>query len=126
MDVQKTLETRRPSPQPGNDTRIVSIDVASGTATDVPAGPGVKFDPSVLSANEIGYIRKDSDEPGIYYTSGARGPRGQVRAASWSPDGSRVVFHRRQSGADDLVEEHLEPQSGVRAGVDEHHSLFWP
>ena len=33
---------------------------------------------------------------GIYYTSGARGPQGQVRAASWSPDGSRVVFHRRQ------------------------------
>ena len=96
MDVQRTLETRRASPQPGNDTRIVSIEVASGTATDVPAGPGVKFNPSVLSANEIGYIRKDSDDPGIYYTSGARGPRGQVRAASWSPDGSRVVFHRRQ------------------------------
>jgi TolB protein len=96
MDVQKTLETRRPSPQPGNDTRIVSIDVASGTTTDVPAGSGVKFNPSVLSATEIGYIRKDSDDAGIHYTSGARGPRGQVRAASWSPDGSRVVFHRRE------------------------------
>jgi Tol biopolymer transport system component len=96
MDVEKTLETRRPSPLPGNDTRIVSIDVASGTTSDVPAGPGVKFNPSVLSANEIGYIRKDGDA-GIYYTSGARGPRGQVRAASWSPDGSRVVFHRRQA-----------------------------
>jgi Tol biopolymer transport system component len=56
----------------------------------------VKFNPSILAANEIGYIRKDSDDAGIYYTSGARGPRGQVRAASWSPDGSRVVFHRRQ------------------------------
>jgi Tol biopolymer transport system component len=97
MDVEKTLETRRASPLPGNDTRIVSIDVASGTTTDVPAGPGVKFNPSVLSANEIGYIRKDGDDAGIYYTSSARGPRGQVRAASWSPDGSRVVFHRRQA-----------------------------
>jgi TolB protein len=97
MDVEKTLETRRPSPLPGNDTRIVSIDVASGTTTDVPAGPGVKFNPSVLPANEIGYIRKDSNDAGIYYTSGARGPRGQVRAASWSPDGSQVVFHRRQA-----------------------------
>ena len=97
MDVEKTLETRRASPLPGNDTRIFSIDVASGTTTDVPAGPGVKFNPSVLSANEIGYIRKDGDDAGIYYTSSARGPRGQVRAASWSPDGSRVVFHRRQA-----------------------------
>jgi hypothetical protein len=57
----------------------------------------VKFNPSALSAQEIGYIRKDSDAAGIYYTSGARGPQGQVRAASWSPDGSRVVFHRRQA-----------------------------
>ncbi|MCM3879505.1 MAG: hypothetical protein ND807_05315 [Vicinamibacterales bacterium] len=97
MDVEKTLETRRPSPVPGNDTRLVSIDVESGATADVPAGPGVKFNPSPLPANEIGYIRKDTDDPGIYYTSGARGPRGQVRAASWSPDGSRVVFHRRQA-----------------------------
>ncbi len=32
---------------------------------------------------------------GIYYTSGKRGPRGDVRAASWSPDGKYVVFHKR-------------------------------
>ena len=37
MDVQKTLETRRAVPLPGNDTRIVSIDVATG-ATDRRAG----------------------------------------------------------------------------------------
>lgn len=96
MDVQKTLETRRAVPLPGNDTRIVSIEVATGAVTDIPAGPGVKFNPSILASNDIGYIRKDSDDTGIYYTSGGRGPRGQVRAASWSPDGSRVVFHRRQ------------------------------
>jgi len=97
MDAQTTLETRRAVPLPGNDTRIVSVDVATGATTDVPAGPGVKFNPSVLSDTEIGYIRKDSDAAGIYYTSGTRGPQGQVRAASWSPDGSRVVFHRRQA-----------------------------
>ena len=88
-------------PLPGNDTRIVSIDVATGATTDVPAGPGVKFNPSILSDTEIGYIRKDSDAAGIYYTNGTRGPKGQVRAASWSPDGSRVVFHRRQAAPTD-------------------------
>jgi Tol biopolymer transport system component len=96
MDVEKTLETRRVSPQPGNDTRIVSIDAATGTTTEVAAGPGVKFNPAFVSAREIGFLRKDSRETGIYYSSGARGPNGDVRAAAWSPDGSRVVFHRRQ------------------------------
>jgi len=32
---------------------------------------------------------------GIYYISGKRGPRGDIRTASWSPDGKRVVFHKR-------------------------------
>ena len=98
MDVEKTLETRRASPLPGNDTRLVSIDVASGATTDVPAGPGVKFNPSVLVGRPTSATSaRTATTAGIYYTSGARGPRGQVRAASWSPDGSRVVFHRRQA-----------------------------
>ncbi len=82
----------------GNDTRIVSIDVATGATTDVPAGPGVKFNPSVLVGGRVGYIRKDGDDAGIYYSERRHADRqGQVRAASWSPDGSRVVFHRRQA-----------------------------
>ena len=95
MDAERTLANRLPSPQPGNDTRLVSIDLATGRSTDLPGGPGVKFDPSPLPGNDVGYIRKDSADNGIWYTSGRRGPRGAVRAASWSPDGSRVVFHRR-------------------------------
>ena len=96
MPLESTLETRRPNPLPGNDTTLVSIDIASGKATDVPAGPGVKISPAFLPGNDIGYVRKDSSDAGIYYTSGKRGPRGTVRVAAWSPDGSRVVFHRRQ------------------------------
>ena len=77
--------------------RLVSIDLATGTSTEITSGPGVKFNPSMIGANEVGYIRKDTDDAGIYYTGGGRGPKGPVRAASWSPDGSRVVFHRRQT-----------------------------
>ena len=97
MTGEQTLANRRPAPVPGNDTRLVSIDVATGAQSDVPAGPGVKMNPSPLSGNEIAYIRKDTagDGAGIYYTSGKTGPKGDVRWASWSPDGSRVVYHKR-------------------------------
>jgi TolB protein len=94
MTAEQTLANRRPSPEPGNDTRLVSIEIATGSASDVTAGAGVKFNPSVL-ADGIGYLRKDTEDDGIYYTDGRRGPKGHIRAASWSPDGRRVVFHKR-------------------------------
>ena len=97
MTGEQTLANRRPFPVPGNDTRLVSIDVATAKASDVPAGPGVKMNPSALPDGDIGYVRKDTagTGAGIYYTSGKTGPKGDVRAASWSPDGSRVVYHKR-------------------------------
>ncbi len=95
MTAEQTLANRRATPDSGNDTRLVSIDTATGASTELNAGPGVKINPSGLPGDEIGYIRKDSVAPGIYYSSGRRGPGGQIRAASWSPDGSHVVFHKR-------------------------------
>jgi Tol biopolymer transport system component len=95
MSAQETLANRVIVTGAGNDTKLVSIDVATGASTDLPAGPGVKFNPSPLAGNDIGFIRKEKDAAGIYYTSGKRGPRGDIRAASWSPDGKFVVFHRR-------------------------------
>ena len=99
MTAEQTLANRRAAPEPGNDTRLVSIDIATGTSSDLPAGAGVKFNPSPLPGNDIGYVRKDTAATGagIYYTSGKTGPKGDVRAASWSPDGSRVVFHKRMT-----------------------------
>lgn len=95
MTAQQTLPNRWYPTEAGNDTKLVSIDIASGAASDVPAGPGVKFNPSPLAGGDLGFIRRDKGEPGIYYSSGKRGPRGDIRAASWSPDGKQVVFHRR-------------------------------
>jgi Tol biopolymer transport system component len=55
------------------------------------------MNPSPLPGNDVGYVRKDKADTGagIYYTSGKQGPRGDIRAASWSPDGKHVVFHKR-------------------------------
>ena len=97
MTAEQTLANRRPTPDAGNDTRLVSIDIATGAASEVAAGPGVKMNPAYLPGNAIGYIRKDTDDPGIFYTNGARGPKGPIRSASWSPDGRRVVFHKRMT-----------------------------
>ena len=59
------------------------------------AGPGLKEAPVPLAAGEIGYLRRDGAEQGLYYASGKRGPKGaDIRVASWSPDGSRVVYSR--------------------------------
>src|SRR5215472_9474602 len=48
MAAEMTLANRLPSPAPGNDTRLVSIEIADGRSTDVAAGPGVKMNPSPL------------------------------------------------------------------------------
>jgi Tol biopolymer transport system component len=99
MDAEETLATRMANPDPGYDTKLVSIDINTGALVDLPAGPGVKINPSQLPGNDVGYVRKDKADPGggIYYTSGKRGPRGDIRTASWSPDGKHVVFHKRLS-----------------------------
>lgn len=95
--AQQTMDLRRSAPEPGSESRLVSIDMTTGALTEVHAGPGVKVNPSPLPGNEVGYIRKDSADAGIYYASGSRGPRGPIRAAAWSPDGKRVVFHRHST-----------------------------
>ena len=98
MTAEQTLANRLANPDPGNDTRLVSIDATTGASNDLAAGPGVKMNPSPLPANDIGYVRKDNADAGagIYYMrSGKRGPQGDIRTASWSPDGKHVVFHKR-------------------------------
>jgi len=94
MSAQQTLANRM-FVTPGSQTRLVSIDTTTVKSSDLTAGAGVMVAPVPLGANEIGYISKGPDAPGIYYLSGRKGPAGAIRSASWSPDGKRVVFYKR-------------------------------
>ena len=98
MTAEQTLDNRRAVPEHPEDTRLVSIDIATGAAANLQSGPGVKFNPTILADGELAYLRKDGGAAaaGIYYASRGRGPKGDIRTASWSPDGTRVVFHKRQ------------------------------
>jgi Tol biopolymer transport system component len=82
-------------PEHPEDTRIIAVDIESGARSDLAAGPGVKFNPSMLRGGTLAFIRRDGSDEGIHYSNGTRGPKGQIRTAAWSPDGSHVVFHKR-------------------------------
>ena len=99
MTAEQTLSNRRALPESGpdgTDTRLVAFDVDAGTSDVLKSGSGVLFNPSFVG-DTVGYIRKFAQGPGagLYYSDGRTGPKGDIRAASWSADGSRVVFHKR-------------------------------
>ena len=115
MTGEQTLENRRGVPEQPESTRLMWIDIATGQMSDAVRDGGLMFNPSVLPGNVVAYVKKAisktvisnldpsrrdaADGAGTYYSSGGRGPKGDVRSASWSPDGTRVVFHKRVAAA---------------------------
>lgn len=86
--------TYRFATEDGND-RLVKMDVATGAATEMDAGPGVKVLPQVLPSGVIAYLRIDKTAHGVFYGKGTPGPKGDdLRSPSWSPDGKRMVYSR--------------------------------
>jgi Tol biopolymer transport system component len=93
MTAQDTLTYRFGSED--GDNQIMKINIESGETTAVGAGPGVKLLPTVLASGEVGYLRRDKTEAGVFYGSGRPGPKGRdIRTPSWSPDGAQVVYSR--------------------------------
>ena len=48
MTAEQTLDNRRAVPEHPEDTRIVSVDITYRGNVGAAAGPGVKFNPSVI------------------------------------------------------------------------------
>ena len=79
-------------------SQIISIDVASGTKTDVTSGPGLKVSPQSLGNDRIGYLVKAAATgdiaAGVAYTSGGGGFAAKLRSPAWSADGKLVVYQK--------------------------------
>ena len=96
-----------------SESRLVSIDIATGALTDVHAGAGVKMNPSPLPGNDIGYIRKRfrgwaghllcERQPGSAWTD----PRSVMVARwahAWCSTGAPLQTPPRLIGEDDQPE----------------------
>ena len=79
-------------------SQIAQIDVATGAQKVLTQGPGLKTNPHYLPDGALAYLLKaspkDGPAAGIVYADGSRGPAGEVRNPSWSPDGKSVVYYR--------------------------------
>ena len=85
----------RSGPRDASVAQIVSVDAATGGDRHVhTTGAGIKISPQWLDATRVGYARKRGPDPGLEFTTGEQGARGEFRNPSWSPDGTRVVYHR--------------------------------
>ena len=94
-----SAEDMLPFRAPGarGETRLMSIDIASGEFVDISTPQGIKVSPGVLPAGVFGFVRRNAGQQGIFYSNEQQGPSGDIRYATWSPDGKQVAFHRRMA-----------------------------
>ena len=96
-------------------TRCKQIDVATGAAKVLAAGPGLKEAPFRWPAAISAFCAAIGADQGIFYASGEHGPSGKdIRVASWSPDGKQLVYSRLPAYGS-RIRAAVEPQSEVRA-----------
>ncbi len=77
----------------GGDTQIETVDVKTGEREVLTTGPGEKLSPHWRADGAIVYASRGKT-PGIETTSAPPGVRGEFNCPSWSPDGTRLLFHR--------------------------------
>ncbi len=88
-----TFRARGLGAQATIESRIVSVDVATGARVEHASGPGVKLSPQYLDATRIGYLAKSGTTAALTFSSGEKGNVGDIGNPSWSRDGRHVVYH---------------------------------
>lgn len=85
------------------DDQLARFNIANGARASVVAPEGIKLSPEWLPGGVVGYRRAGPTSPGIAYSDGKTGPKGNdIMTAAWSHDGKQVVYARfqRQLAAD--------------------------
>jgi Tol biopolymer transport system component len=95
LAVADTFRARGLADQPTLESRIVSIDIATGGRTEHASGPGLKVSPQFVGPGRIGYLAKSGPAAALVFSTGEKGSVGDIGNPAWSHDGKRVVY---QSG----------------------------
>jgi len=93
LAVADTFKARQLPLQGMLDSRIVSLDVATGARTQYASGPGLKLAPQFLDATRVAYLAKSGPTAALAFSSGEKGTAGDIGSPAWSRDGKRVVYH---------------------------------
>ena len=91
--IGDTFDARQVPNQPNVESRIVSVDVATGVRHEHASGRGLKLSPQFLGPNRVGYLVKNGPVAALTFTSGERGAVGDIGNPSWTRDGKQLVYH---------------------------------
>ena len=129
MTAEQTLANRRPSSRTGK-RHAAGVDRLTTGARHgfARAVPGVKINPS-SACRETRSATSGRTQPSRVSTIRAAGEdrAGPIRAASWSPDGNHVVFHKRLTlPRRRSFGEAVQPQSELRIEPDGNAARIQP
>jgi Tol biopolymer transport system component len=92
--VADTFRARWLPEQAQVDSRIVSVDVATGERAVHAAGHGLKLSPQFLGSDRVGYLAKSGPSAALAFSDEGTGATGDIGNPAWSRDGSRVVYQQ--------------------------------
>jgi Tol biopolymer transport system component len=121
LAVADTFRARGLPDQSRVESRIVSVDVATGTRVEHASGPGLKLSPQFLGPDRIGYLAKSGPSAALTFSGGEKGSVGDIGNPAWSHDGTRVVY---QSGPITTIPE-SRPPGGLLSGRDSRYELLY-
>ena len=124
--VADTFRARWLPDQAGVDSRIVSVDVASGDRTVHATGRGLKLSPQFLGPGRVGYLAKSGPSAAIAFSDGTVGATGDIGNPSWSRDGARLVYQQGPIATTARPRAPGERLRGIDAALDLRYASGFP